>query len=80
MNRHFRTHQAWPLDAVFMTGNCSALVREIRLFQKRNQAAGLDLQRHLCCQAPQPSPETTRDQMMNCLHARFADGHVVSGL
>tara|TARA_R110000822_G_scaffold6157_9_gene25815 strand:- start:2433 stop:2927 length:495 start_codon:yes stop_codon:yes gene_type:complete len=70
--------QAWPLT-LYYDGQCPLCVREIRLFQKRNQAARLDLQ-DISAASTAPLPGTTRDQMMNCLHARFADGHVVSGI
>lgn len=72
------TQPQWPLT-LFYDGECPLCLREIRMFQRRNQAGQLHL---LDIAAPdtEPLPGLTRQEMLDCLHARFHDGQRVTGI
>jgi predicted DCC family thiol-disulfide oxidoreductase YuxK len=72
------THPQWPLT-LFYDGECPLCLREIRMFQRRNDSGHLHL---LDIAAPmtEPLPGLSRQDMLDCLHARFRDGRLVTGI
>lgn len=72
------TPASWPLT-LYYDGQCPLCLREIQMFSKRNQSARLHLA-DISSTDTQPLPGLTREQMLDCLHARFNDGYIVSGI
>lgn len=68
----------WPLSLYF-DGQCPLCLREIQLFRKRNRQGRLELL-DISTAEVAPLPGLTREQMLGCLHARFANGSIVSGI
>lgn len=72
------TTASWPLT-LYYDGQCPLCLREIQMFLKRNQRGRLQLL-DISATATEPLPGLTREQMLDCLHASFGDGRVVSGI
>lgn len=68
----------WPLT-LYYDGECPLCVREIRMFRRRNAADRLQLI-DISQPAIQPLPGRSREEMLDCLHAQFADQHLVTGI
>lgn len=68
----------WPLT-LYYDGACPLCVREINLFRRRNQAGRLQLVDISQAEA-MPLPGISRARMLACLHACFADQHLVTGI
>ncbi|PKM31347.1 MAG: DUF393 domain-containing protein [Gammaproteobacteria bacterium HGW-Gammaproteobacteria-11] len=69
---------AWPLT-LFYDGDCPLCLREIHMFENRNHQQNLLLE-DIAAKDTTPLPGLSREQMLDCLHARFADGRVVTGI
>lgn len=68
----------WPLT-LYYDGQCPLCLREIQLFQRRNRQGRLQLL-DISTDSTAPLPGLTREQMLDCLHARFDDGLIVTGI
>lgn len=68
----------WPLT-LYYDGQCPLCLREIQLFQRRNRQGRLQLL-DISTDDTAPLPGLTREQMLDCLHARFDDGLIVTGI
>lgn len=72
------TRPAWPLT-LFYDGDCPLCLREIHMFQRRNTEGRLELV-DITTASVEPLPGLTRADMLDCLHARFSDGRLVTGI
>lgn len=68
----------WPLT-LFYDGECPLCLREIHLFQRRADPSRLELI-DIADPAVEPLPGLAREDMLGCLHARFRDGQLVTGI
>ncbi|WP_373185302.1 thiol-disulfide oxidoreductase DCC family protein [Halopseudomonas sp.] len=68
----------WPLT-LFYDGECPLCLREIRMFQRRNDRGRLELI-DIANSAADPLPGLSRQDMLDCLHAHFRDGQLVTGI
>lgn len=68
----------WPLT-LYYDGECPLCLREILMFERRNQAQRLILIDLTDVENPVPE-KLVRNDMLNLLHARFDDGRFVTGI
>lgn len=68
----------WPLT-LYYDGECPLCLREIRMFQGRNHQGRLELV-DIAQPSVMPLPGLSRADMLDCLHAQFSDGKLVTGV
>lgn len=72
------TQPVWPLT-LFYDGECPLCLREMRMFERRNGQARLEMV-NIAAPTVEPLPGLSRAAMLDCLHARFQDGQIVTGI
>lgn len=68
----------WPLT-LYYDGECPLCLREIRMFRRRNKQGRLELV-DIAEPSIMPLPGLSRADMLDCLHAQFSNGQLVTGI